>query len=324
MARVLDAFVGLLPLLALGLAASVWISTWLVVRRLRRPPRRTQAWALANSKPSDPSELDRPLAFESWSLHVERGPFAGLDLPVWDIMGRDAEGPTLVMTPGWGDSRLGMLVRTTRLADRCSRMLLWDPPGEGEAPGRCRLGVDEHGPLGELVDRACGPDQRVVLFGASMGAGTAIVLAAERAGDARIAGVIAESPYRLPKTPAVNVLKMAGMPWRVQAPLAYWWLGVRLGVGARWRPFDRAAHASRIGVPLLVLHGSQDSISPLADSEAIAKAAAQGRLEIIEGAGHNDLWREPDFADASEKAAGEFLGSLARETERRRDEETKC
>jgi len=323
MARVLDAVVGLLPLLALGLAASVWISTWLVVRRLRRPPRRTQAWALAKGKASDPSELDRPLAFESWDLHVERGPFAGLELPVWDIAGRDADGPTLVMTPGWGDSRLGMLARAERLADRCSRMLLWDPPGEGEAPGRCRLGVDEHGPLGDLIDRACRDDERVVLFGASLGAGTSIVVAAERSDDARLAGVIAESPYRLPKTPAVNVLRMAGMPWRVQAPLAYWWMGMRLGVGASWTGFDRAAHASKVGVPLLVLHGSQDAISPLADGEAIAKAAAQGRLEIIEGAGHNDLWTEPSFADASVKAVGAFVGSLARETERRRDEETK-
>jgi len=202
-------------------------------------------------------------------------------------------------------------------------MLLWDPPGEGEAPGRCRLGVDEHGPLGDLIDRACRDDERVVLFGASLGAGTSIVVAAERSDDARLAGVIAESPYRLPKTPAVNVLRMAGMPWRVQAPLAYWWMGMRLGVGASWTGFDRAAHASKVGVPLLVLHGSQDAISPLADGEAIAKAAAQGRLEIIEGAGHNDLWTEPSFADASVKAVGAFVGSLARETERRRDEETK-
>lgn len=321
MARVLDAFVGLLPLLALGLAASVWISTWLVVRRLRRPPRRTQAWALANGRASDPSELDSPLAFESWDLRVERGPFAGLDLPVWDIAGRDADGPTLVMTPGWGDSRLGMLVRAERLADRCSRMLLWDPPGEGEAPGRCRLGLDEHGPLGELLDRACADGERVVLFGASMAAGTAIVLAAERSDDARIAGVIAESPYRTPTTPAKNVLRLAGMPWRVQTPLAYWWLGLRLGAGPLWRGFDRAAHASRVRVPMLVLHGSRDGISPLDDGEAIAKAAPRGRMEIIEGAGHNDLWTEEAFAAASAKAVGAFLRSLASGTQRNTEED---
>ncbi|MFG0274460.1 MAG: alpha/beta hydrolase [Phycisphaerales bacterium] len=324
MARVVESIVGLLPLLAIGLVIAIWTSTWLVVRRLRHPPRRTAAWALAKGRPSDPSELDRPLAFEAWSLRVERGVFAGLELPVWDIAGLDADGPTLVLTPGWGDSRLGMLQRAERLAPRCRRLLLWDPPGEGEAPGVCRLGWNEHEALGELLDRASTADERVVLFGASLGAGVSVVLAAQRAGDARIVGVVAESPYRLPKTPAVNVLRMAGMPHRVQAPLGYWWLGLRVGAGFTWRGFDRAAHASRIGVPLLVLHGSQDAISPLEDGEAIAKAAPNGRLEIVEGAGHNDLWSDPDFAQASERAVGGFLRGLARETQRRRDEETKC
>lgn len=314
MARLIESIVGLLPLLAIGLGIAIWASTWLVVRRLRHPPRRTAAWALAKGRPSDPSELDRPLAFEAWPLRIERGAFAGLELPVWDITGLDPVGPTLVMTPGWGDSRLGMLQRAEHMAPRCRRLLLWDPPGEGEAPGVCRLGWSEHEALGELIDRACAAEERVVLVGASLGAGVSVVLAAQRAGDARIAGVVAESPYRLPKTPAVNVLRMAGMPHRVQAPLGYWWLGLRLGAGLTWQGFDRAEHAARVAVPLLVLHGSQDAISPLEDGEQIARAAPKGRLEIIEGAGHNDLWSEADFARASGAAVGGFLKSITKAT----------
>lgn len=321
MARLTDSVVALLPLLTLGLAIAVWASTWLIVRRLRHPPRRTTAWALAKGRPSDPSELARPLAFEEWTLEVTRGAFTGLRLPVWDIKGGDPTAPTLILTPGWGDSRLGSLARAERLAAHCARLLLWDPPGEGEAPGRCRLGLSEHEPLGELLDRACAADERIVLYGASLGGGSSIVLAGERAEDARIVGVVAESPYRLPRTPAVNVLRLAGMPWRVQAPLAYWWMGVRLGVGPGWRGFDRAAHASKVRAPLLVLHGSLDAISPLEDGEAIANAAAQGRMEIIEGAGHNDLWTDPAFAEASERAVVVFLRSLDDRTQRKTEED---
>jgi len=309
MERALEAIIGLLPLLLIGLALSVALATWLVVRRLRRPPRRTSGWAIAKGRAADPSELDQPLSFDTWMLEPQSAPYKGLRLPVWEIAGLDEGGPTLVMTPGWGDSRLGLLLRAERLASSCSRMLLWDPPGHGEAPGLCRLGWDEHLILGDLLDRACPGAERAVLYGASMGAGCAIVLAAQRAEDERIAGVVAESPYRLPLTPAINVLRHAGMPWRVPAPLAFWWIGARIGAGPGWRGFDRADHASRMRVPLLVLHGTRDGISPLADAEAIAGAATRGRLEIIEGAGHNNLWTERPYAEASARAVQQFLAA---------------
>ena len=63
MAHVLDSVLGMAALLAIGLSIAIALATIYVTLRLRRPPRRTVAWALANGAPSDPSEMDSPLVF---------------------------------------------------------------------------------------------------------------------------------------------------------------------------------------------------------------------------------------------------------------------
>jgi len=102
--------------------------------------------------------------------------------------------------------------------------------------------------------------------------------------------IIAEAPYRLPKTPASRVMRQAGLPWAGVGPIAYLLLGLRTGAGALWRGFDRAEHAARLRSPLLVIHGDADAICPLEDGRAIAAAAPGGQLLIVEGGRHNDLW----------------------------------
>src|SRR5689334_9666437 len=123
-------------ILAAGLAllwcAAVAYTTWM----LTHPPRRPYAAAVARGRPGDPGDLDR--AFESWSVRSR-----GMDLPVGDVPGDDAAGPVVVMTHGWADSRVGGLVRLPSILPVASRVVLWDLPGHGEAPGTCRLGTVE-------------------------------------------------------------------------------------------------------------------------------------------------------------------------------------
>jgi len=301
---------GLITILLVGLFIAVGLATWWTAHRLRRPPRRTYAWAVAKGAPGDPSELPSPREFFSWTFQWTTGRARPMDLPAWDVLGDDPDGPLLALSPGWGDSRLGALVRIPSLAPHCSRILAWDSPGLGEAPGKCPLGTREHLALLDLVRAADAGDRPVVLMGWSLGAVVSIAAAARGADGVRIAGVIAEAPYRQPWTPAYRVLAQAAMPWRVNGPLAFALLGMRLGVGPVWRGFDRAAMASSVSAPLLVVHGSEDAISPVDDGRSIADAAPKGRLEVIDGAGHNDLWTEPAFAEACEHAGGEFLASL--------------
>ena len=291
---------GLLFFLGFGLAilwlAMVIYPAWM----LTHPPRRTYAAAVARGRPGDPSELPGGRSHRSWSFKSR-----GLEFPVWEVRGDAPSGPTIVLTHGWADSRIGGLVRTPALATLASRIILWDLPGHGEAPGICTLGTREVADLQALLDQL--GEAPVVLYGWSLGAGASLVAATQRPG---IAAVIAEAPYRLPRTPARNVMSARGLPWRTNLGPAL--AALRAVAGNELAPevFDRAAYASRVGCPLLVLHGECDEVCPLEDGRAIAGAARNGRLAVIRGARHNDLWTDPDFARTSTEAVREFLSAV--------------
>lgn len=314
---------GLLTLLLQGLAVCVIAVVGYTVYVLTHPPRRTYAHAVARGRPGHPDELPnlpsgQPRPFEQWSFKSR-----GLELPVWDIRGNLASetdnanaspmntGPVIVMTHGWGDSRIGALTRAAPLLPLCSRIVMWDLPGHGEAKGRCSMGTREVEDLLTLLQQLAIASQPLVLFGWSLGAGVSIV-AAGKLGDkfrATLAGVIAEAPYRVPQTPARNVLKIRELPFRWNVPPAFLMIGVDVGVGPRWSGFDRVEHAAKLKCPLLVIHGRDDRVCPIEDGRAIANAA-RGTLVEIPDAGHHGLWTEPGSLSLCVPAFRDFLGSL--------------
>lgn len=291
---------GLVLLLALGLAI-VWISAvGNVAWMLTHPPRRTYASAVARGRPGEPSELPGPSRrFEEWEFESR-----GLAVPVWEIAGDRPEGPTIVLSHGWADSRIGGLMRVAALAPLASRLVLWDLPGHGEAPGASRLGTAEVQDLAALLERLGGG--QVVLYGWSLGAGVAIAAAH---GRSNVTAVIAESPYRLAATPARNVLRARGLPHGLILGPALRALGLTFpGLGDR--AFDRSALAAELPCPLLVLHGDTDVVCPAEDGRAIAAAAPRGELAVIEGGGHNDLWTNQALAERCTAAIAGFLGRI--------------
>jgi len=303
--------IGLLLILAFGLFVTIAATTWWTIRRLRRPPRRTYASAMARGMPGEPSELATPRQWDAWIASCKVGGQT-LDLPVWDIAGDEPSAPVIVCTPGWGDSKVGALVRVEALAPIASRIIAWDPPGHGEAPGLCSLGLREHEAIAAIVDQLSDDAQNrgVVLYGWSLGAGASVVAAAEMANLGVVVGVIAEAPYRMPQTPARNVILNASMPWRINGPLAFWLLGVELGVGPKWRGFDRVEHARRLSCPLLVAQGSLDEVCPVDDGRAIASAAPLGLFVEIQGGHHSDLWTNERFSTPFQSVVVDFVRSL--------------
>jgi pimeloyl-ACP methyl ester carboxylesterase len=232
------------------------------------------------------------------------------------MKGDDPTAPIVVVTHGWGDSRVTMLGRAEVLAKFASRVVLWDLPGHGDAPGRCTLGAKEPEDLRALLATLQGEgpvDVPLVLYGFSLGAGVSIVAAGGPEGLS-VAGVIAEAPYRVPATPARAVLRQAGMPYRWNLPLALWWVWLRLAGGLRDGTFDRTFHAVRVATPLLVLHGESDEICPVQDGESIAAAAPKGRAVRIAGGDHLGLWSNPSTATVAAEACGLFLQQIPRGT----------
>ena len=285
---------GLLTLLLTGLAIALAAATAYALWQMTHPPRRTYAYALAKSLPDNPAAVPPadggPFTFESWSFRSR-----GLELHVWDLRGDlppSPIAPILILTHGWGESRIHSLTRAAALRHLFSRLILWDLPAHGDSPGLCHLGAQEPDDLLQLL-QALKPEAPIILLGSSLGAGVSIAAAARRT----VAGVIAEAPYRLPITPARNVMRFAGYPYRVSLPLALGLLGLAFGHRLTWLnrapAFDRAALAAKLAAPLLVIVGDQDAICPLQDSREIAAAATAGTLAIIPDGHHLNLWQDP-------------------------------
>lgn len=316
-------FQGLLLLLFTGWVVGIIALVVYTIHSLTHPPRRSFAYAVSRQLPSTPAEIELTgrhagtmLVFSEWTF-ISRG----LTLPVWDVRGLDANGPTVILSHGWGDSRVVALTRLASLVKHASRVVLWDLPGHGDAPGTCSLGTREVDDLLALIQTVCADNPAsLVLYGFSLGAGISIAAAADSRGShvTHVKMVIAEAPYRVPITPAGNVLKLAGLPHLFNLPPAMLFLGLKFGHGASWTRqhaaggFDRALHAQRLTVPLLVLQGAADQVCPIADGRAIAAAAPQGAMIEVADGGHLDLWTKPECAEQCEShVAAAFAGTCA-------------
>jgi hypothetical protein len=110
-------------------------------------------------------------------------------------------------------------------------------------------------------------ENRIILYGESLGSGIATQLANER----RFRAVILEAPFS-----SITDIAAARYPW----------------VPCRWLLRDRFDNLSRIGniaAPMLILHGSKDSTVPTEHAHILAKAAPRARLVLISNANHLNL-----------------------------------
>lgn len=314
-------WLALLPLLALGGLVYVLAVVGFLLHRLTHPTRRTFGVALAQGRPADPSQLAPSRAFTSFEFSHE-----GKKLIAWDVPGDAAQGPICVLTHGFGDSKLGGLSRVHALLPSCSRAVMWDMQGHGESEGTSTQGTHEVHALLTLI-RMLPTDREIVLYGWSMGAGVSLVAAVllqeerakcEQASDVkavspRIKGLVLESPYRFAATPARNVLQTVGFPTGVLLSIALALIPARTRVGGlslKPAAFDRGAWAARLGkqVPVLVLHGAADHVSPIADGEAIAHACG-GKLVTLAEGGHFGLWTDDRWRQTCERVVDEWMNS---------------
>jgi hypothetical protein len=117
-----------------------------------------------------------------------------------------------------------------------------------------------------LLEEGVAPDE-IILYGESLGSGIAVQLAAEKP----VAGVILDAPY----TSIVDV-----------AAGAYPFFPVRPFLFDR---YETMRYLPDVHAPLLVIHGEEDEVIPVAMGRAVY-AAANGPKEIVTfpGAGHSD------------------------------------
>jgi fermentation-respiration switch protein FrsA (DUF1100 family) len=156
-----------------------------------------------------------------------------------------------------------------RLSELGVHVLLIDYRGYGRSEGRpSEVGVyaDARAGLRELVEEEGLLEERVVLFGRSLGGAVAVDLARERP----LGGVILESTF--------SSLEDAGRS--MLGPLGAWL--------ARGR-FDSASKIDRVRAPLLFFHGDRDEVVDLSLGRRLFESAPDPKaFELLRGAGHND------------------------------------
>jgi len=175
------------------------------------------------------------------------------------------------------------LPNAAALAQLGADVLLIDYRGYGMsegAPTESGVYADARAGLAHLIEERGVPEQRIVLFGRSLGAAVAVDLARNRT----LAGVILESAF----TSVADVAR--GM---IGAPLSYLVRG----------RFDSANKIEQIRSPLLFFHGDRDRIIDYALGRRLFELAPEPKqFETIFGAGHNDtveVGKRPYFSRIS-------------------------
>jgi len=165
------------------------------------------------------------------------------------------------------------LPNAAELAKLDCSVLVIDYRGYGLSEGRATESgtfADARAGLRHLIERLGFPEDRVVVFGRSLGGAVAVDLAQDR----RLAGVILESTF-----PSIAEVVSSGPGGA--------WLGALAG-----RRFDSASKIGRIRAPILFFHGDRDDVIGHELGRQLFDSAPQPKaFETIHGAGHNDLTR---------------------------------
>jgi fermentation-respiration switch protein FrsA (DUF1100 family) len=131
--------------------------------------------------------------------------------------------------------------------------------------------------------------ERIVLYGESLGTGVAVRLATERP----VGGVVLDAPY----TSTADVAKGV-----------YWFLPIALLMRDQFRSVDLMGE---IKVPLLIMHGEEDSVIPIALSELLFKAANEPKRYVrLPGVDHVSIL-ESGGIDGVRVFLGEVEAKLA-------------
>jgi fermentation-respiration switch protein FrsA (DUF1100 family) len=191
----------------------------------------------------------------------------------------------VVFFHGNGDSWLGAAAANRLIADAGYGVLLVEYRGYGANPGKpgeAGFYADGRAAVAWLAQRRIAADQ-VVLIGNSLGSGTATQLAREvpAAGLAIVSGFTS-----LPDVVAEKI----------------WWAPTRYLVSDT---FDNRAKLGLVSAPVLVLHGSADTMIGPDHAHALAKANPQARLELVPGFGH-----ELAYQDAAQVILLDWLNAL--------------
>ena len=199
----------------------------------------------------------------------------GLDLHAGWIAPRDGM-PTLVAFHGNGEnwqSSVATLRKVTRAGYGLLAAEYRGYDGNPGVPSEEGLYLDGRAALAFAASRGVAPDN-VVLVGGSLGSGVAVQLATEIPARA----MILVAPFDSLTDTAARALP---------------WLPVRSLLGRR---YDNIAKIGALDLPVLIVHGDEDSVVLLEQAERLAARLPEAKLVVRKGQGH-DIVTDPSMRD---------------------------
>jgi uncharacterized protein len=246
-----------------------------------------------NRQPQELTPADVGLDYREVSLQSTDG----LELAGWWVPGNDPS-RVVVLVPGIVIDKVGRHVLETAsvYAGAGYGVLIIDLRAQGRSEGeRITMGYEEvqdvRGALAWLNERGFSPGE-VVLHGFSMG-GATVLRAAPESG---VAAVVEESSYAdLPLILRQQLPKVSGLP-------AFFIPGIFLmgklffGIDP-WavRPEVDARRLCEEGIPLLIIHSTDDKTTPFEHAKRLRVACPEATLWRIEGYEHVGAYTHPEY-----------------------------
>ncbi|AKQ63602.1 hydrolase of the alpha/beta superfamily [Myxococcus hansupus] len=177
--------------------------------------------------------------------------------------------PTVVHFHGNGEEVLTQVGLGSLMEERGLGFLAVEYPGYGASPGKpTEEGIYEAAEAALRWLREQGVTvQQTVLSGRSLGTGVAVEMARRGHG----ARVMLVSPYT--SIPDIGASAFPYLP---------------VGLLARDR-YDTASKAASVTLPVLIIHGEEDDLIPVAMGRKLGTLFPHAVVETVAGAGHNDV-----------------------------------
>ncbi|HME37984.1 MAG TPA: alpha/beta hydrolase [Steroidobacteraceae bacterium] len=225
-----------------------------------------------------------PAGFQAQIVSI---PGAGHTIAGWWIEG-GSDSPVVLLLHGVRADRSSMVSRAELLMRHRFSVLLIDLQAHGETPGEAiTLGYRESADVVAARDwiKRSAPGRRIGVIGCSLG-GASVLLAPQPSGfDA----VVLEAVYpRIGRAVENRIRIFLGPLAPVVAPLLLMQLQPRLHIAAS--DLEPIRSIGRLGAPVLVVAGSRDERTTLAESQELFDAAvAPKSMWVVEGARHDDF-----------------------------------
>ncbi|HNS92012.1 MAG TPA: alpha/beta fold hydrolase [Thauera sp.] len=218
----------------------------------------------------------------------------GRTLHAWFIPapGASAAAPALVVMHGWGGNAALMLPLARPLHEAGFATLFVDARCHGASDDDSfaslpRFAEDAEHAFAWLATRAGVDPRRIALFGHSVGAG-AVLLAAAR--TPQVAAVVSVAAFSHPAAMMRRWLAVKRIP---EKPVGRYILDyVQKTIGHRFDDIAPVATIGRIRRPVLLVHGEDDEVVPIAEARQIFAARGDTPVELLTLAGDHE-----SFAD---------------------------